>query len=505
MSMSNKDFFDILTPRELDEILPDDFDASLSKAALKRIEKKALRSAGLKAPKLRLTVILPAACIALAAGVGWLALSAISKNRIGVEYVGSSSAVSENSMTSGDESIVQTVKTKHSDREISFIDFTDGTTRSDKVKCTELSEFYTDFDKAEELMNSDTEPYYGNDDTLYYVDKGYAADNNNVTDDKSWNNYVIVCKQQDEILWTVKFPTLGKDRGDDELSIELVKETDAGAAVIGQVTHWNEVTESSLSHSSVHGFVTRIDKDGNKLWTHNFDHGFNDEYVLNVVDNGTSWTVISACDEYNICVTKLDLNGNELKFAISEPGFKILHADNAVKLDNGYLVQLSTDEGTRLVRLSDDGDIVDVFAYRESDGYDYTITDIVKSGDKIYLSSYYEIPYPENSVSSYAESANQLTSMLVESTAAVLLICDADSGQVTSCVWAPAVYSRRLEITDSGIIWDIEKISGVSFFPYADSFNTSIKCRVYRCTFDNNNELINCEDTGKYNMVYKVV
>lgn len=502
--MSNKDFFDILTPCELDEILPDDFDVSLGKAALKRIEKKALQSAGLKAPKLRLTVILPAACIALAAGVGWLALSAISKNRIGVEYVGSSSAVSDSSTTSADDSGAQAVETKHGDREISFIDFTDGTTRSDKVRCTELSEFNTDVDKAEELMSSDTEPYYGNDDTLYYVDMEYPADHSVVTDDKSWDNYVIVCKQQDEILWTVKFPTLGKDWGDDELYIELVKETDAGAAVIGQVTHWNEVTEDSLSHSSVHGFVSRIDKDGNKLWTHNFDHGFNDEYVLNVVDNGTSWTVISACDEDNICVTKLDLNGNELKFAISEPRFKILHADNAVKLDDGYLVQLSTDDGTRLVRLSDDGDIVDVFAYRESEEYDYTITDIVKSGDKIYLSAYYEITDVEDPARKYAESANQLTSVLREHTAAVLLICDADSGQVTSCVSVPAAYARKLEVSESGIIWDVENISGAAFFPYADSFNTSIKCRVYRCTFDKDSELLNCEDTGKYNMVYKL-
>ena len=184
---------------------------------------------------------------------------------------------------------------------------------------------------------------------------------------------ILACYRDSELLWTAEFP---------DLYVEGSVHTSAGTAVWGYNDTWS-------SEQPKYSCVARVDESGNILWQKQLEHGFEREYIAAVVDNGDgTWAVFSRGDFRHLCLSQYDMDGNELFNYDAEVGN--LGIWNVVCLGDGYLVQLgnTTDgETARLVKLSRDGGTLDTFIY-EGEDCDYTITDMIEFGGRVYLSAY---------------------------------------------------------------------------------------------------------------------
>ncbi len=507
MRYTLENFFDDLDTNELDDILPDNFEEPLPKRALNRIEKKALEKSGIKPRHTKLKIFLPAAaCLALTAGIGGYAIAADVK-----EYNSAVEFFEENGLSAEGLSRAE-VKAVY--RDITTNSFTNSKTAQvlrNSVKGTEILQKEPTPEELETLWNNNVSGgrFSSSDDAVNYViDYEYEPE----AEYYEWDKITVECQQNGNVLWKAEFPTLGKNWGDDELFVEKGVMTSNGTALYGLITHWREVTESSISNNIDYGFITRVDENGNKLWQRELHHGFEYERIQAVLDNGDgTWAVLSEGDFKYLCVTQFDIDGNELSFSKTMPDEENkIDIMNAIRFGDGYLVQfkpIDVLKGASIVKLGRDGTLLDKFVY-ESDDCDYCITDMAQFEGKVYLSAY---ALPKMSSKSYNEiwgilessgkdvseiTSEELTSLLRDNYTAVLLVCDTKTGIPETFYSAKGSLGGKLDVSDNTLRWNAESINGAGFSPYTDSFCFVFGGKVYRYSFDKTGALLGCEDTG---------
>ena len=307
----------------------------------------------------------------------------------------------------------------------------------------------------------------------------------------------LECYRDGELLWTAEIH---------DFLAEGSVFTANGTAVWGRNDTWS-------SEQPTCAWLARIDMSGGILWRQQMDHGFKHEYISHVLDNrdGT-WAVISRGDLRYLCLSQYDTDGNELSFHKTEVGN--LGIWNAARLGDGYLAQLGniTDgETDRLVKLDREGNLLDSFLY-EGEDCDYTITNMIEFGGRVYLSAYavpkqtdgggrHEIANIlaylfDNNI--WEISSEELTPMVRDNYTAVLLLCDPEGGTPEIFYSVKGSLGGRLTVNDTGELgWDVESVVSTFFSPATNSFTIGGTCQVFCYTFDNAGTLLRQEDTGE--------
>lgn len=308
---------------------------------------------------------------------------------------------------------------------------------------------------------------------------------------------ILECYREGEQIWTAEFP---------DFLVEGSTFTSAGTAVWGRNDTWS-------SEQPTYSWVARVDENGNILWQHQLDHGFRNEYVSQMLDNGDgTWAVISRGDFKYLCLSQYDIDGHELSFHQTEVGN--LGIWNAARLGDGYLVQLgNTTEGetARVAKLNRDGNLIDNFTYGGED-CDYYLTSMAEFGGRVYLSAY-AVPKQADEGGRH-EIANvldyifdndllgisneELTPLVRDNYTAVLLLCDPEGGQPETFYSVKGSLGGELTINDTGeLVWDVESVVDTFFSPATNSFIIGGTCQVFRYTFDDAGTLLHQEDTGE--------
>lgn len=314
---------------------------------------------------------------------------------------------------------------------------------------------------------------------------------------------VLECYRDGDPIWTVEFPGLCVEDG---------AHTSTGTAVWGHNDTWS-------SEQPVYSSVARVDESGNVLWQRQLDHGFEREYIAAVLDNGDgTWAVISRGDFRYLCLSQYDTDGTELSFCKTEVGNKGIW--NAVRLGEGYLIQLGhklDGETARLVKLDREGRLTDTFTY-EGEDCDYTITDMIEFGDRVYLSAY-AVPRQKDKGGRYevadilaylfdnnflAISSEELTPMVRDNYTAVLLLCDPEGGAPEAFYSVKGSLGGKLAVNDTGeLAWDVESIVDTFFSSATNSFTIGGTCQVFCYNFDSSGGLLSREDTGETTPYYR--
>lgn len=308
---------------------------------------------------------------------------------------------------------------------------------------------------------------------------------------------ILECYQDGNLLWTAEFP---------DFMVEESVFTSAGTAVWGCKDTWS-------SEQQTDSWVARVDAQGEILWQHRLEHGFKNEYVSKVLDNGDgTWAIISRGDSQYLCLSQYDTDGNELSFCKNQVGN--LGLWNAVRLGDGYLVQLGHKlygENARLAKLDHEGNLVDNFVYQGED-CDYYLTDMVEFGGRVYLSAYavpkqsdvggrHEIANILDAIFSKDDweiSSEELTPLVRENYTAVLLLCDPEGGVPQTFYSVKGSLGGALNVNDAGeLTWDVESVVNTYFSPMTNSFSIGGTCQVFRYSFDDAGTLLREADTGE--------
>lgn len=490
---------------ELDEIMPDNFDNNLSKKSLRCIEKTALQRAGIKNNRRRFNfkIFAPvAACLALVVSIGAMSVILPARKKMPAEWK------SDNVKTITETVSRNITLTRHS-----------GDNPAEVIR---LSVPGVEILREEPAPEDSAALWDGNQSSTgikYQWNYEYQFG----AEYSEWDKVIVECQRNGKTLWKTEFPTLGKNWGDDEFSVRDCIMTSAGTAVWGERTHWSVVIDDSKSHNLDYGWIARIDDKGNKLWQIELNHGFENEHIKAVLDNGDgTWAVISDGDFEYLCLSQFDINGNELSFQKTKVNG--INISNAARLGDGYLVQTNrvytaaeiNDEKdsnrgrTYLVKLDHNGNVTDSFAY-EGDDCDYYIIDMAEFEGKVYLSAY-AVPKQTDeggrheianildyvfSKENWVISSEELTPIVRENYTAVLLVCDPNGGEPKSFCSAKGSLGGALSVEDNQLKWNEESIVSTFFSPYTNSFSIGGKCKIYQYSFDKSGTLVGCENTGK--------
>ncbi|MBQ9468411.1 MAG: hypothetical protein IJU52_05335 [Clostridia bacterium] len=291
--------------------------------------------------------------------------------------------------------------------------------------------------------------------------------------------------------------------------------TPIGTAVCGSVGERDAQT-GAYTHRI---FAARIDGEGNILWQKAFEHGFQNEVAVEMLNDGDGvWALISEGDDH-LCFGRIDENGNELLFRTVEIGEKT-DVSGAARIGDGYLVRLrdsQNEEYARLIRLDRDGEAVDRITYESEDCF-YYLTDMIEFGGRIYLSAY-AVPKREDNVFGRSEialiikycweyqdrdpdnadwirpSGYELTPVVRDNYTAVLLRCDA-AGTPETFYEVAGSFGGKLRINEYGeLVWKVETVNDAVWLPGVDMIEGT--CAVFRYCFDASGALCACVDINE--------
>ena len=264
-------------------------------------------------------------------------------------------------------------------------------------------------------------------------------------------------------------------------------------------------------------WMAKIDENGNLLWTHKMDNGFEHEYIAEILENADgSYAVISRGDLKHFCLSQYASDGTRTLFNKTEIGNRGIW--NAAHFGDGYIVQLGSymeNEHARIVKVDREGNITDSFSYSSKDS-DYYITDMIEFDGKVYLSAYATPKLCEDertyggrteiarildyvfSLENWKISDEELTPMVRDNYMAILLVCDPISGIPKTFFSVKGSLGASLEINESGqLLWKVESITSTFFSPATSSFTIGGASYVYLYTFGEDGALVSREKTGE--------
>lgn len=308
---------------------------------------------------------------------------------------------------------------------------------------------------------------------------------------------VLECRQDGRVLWRAEFKGI---------YAQGYTHAEESTVVWGCSASWSPA-------ETVYGWIACVDGAGNVMWQRRLDHGFGEEDVASVLNNGDgTWAVISRGDFKSLCLSCYDADGNERSFHQTEVGN--LGIWNAARLGDGYIVQLGnqTSHDTALLyKMDREGRVTDSFSY-EAEDCAYRITDMTEFGGQIYLSAYavprqndaggrHEIANVLDYVSAKKDgaiSSEELTSRVRENYTAVLLLCDPEGGSPRTFYSVEGSLGGKLSVKRSGELeWAVESVTSTFYSPITSAYTIGGSCKVFRYTFDAAGALTGQADTGE--------
>jgi hypothetical protein len=232
-------------------------------------------------------------------------------------------------------------------------------------------------------------------------------------------------------------------------------------------------------------FIVALDNDGNIIWKETLDFGLEREYIQSVLPNEDGgYTVFASGDkigneiEYHSVFCTLSSDGKPISFSKKEDSY---FAYNVKKLGDGYIFPSNS-----VTILSGNGDPVKRFTYKNEKA-DYVFTDILELDGKLYLSAYTITMGAAADLRDYIYLVEdtRLNDRTRDCISAVLLRCDAESGEVLDYCSVKGALGGKLSADGyGGIRWDVENITTTYHSPATSAFSFGGNCLVYRYAFD---------------------
>lgn len=497
MKQNFSELFDRLDGAELDGVLAGMHEERLENGAARRIGTEALSGAGLttqrrkRAPRRWRVLGTLAACLALVLALGTYAYAA--ENRAYNEAVRffNENSLSIDGLTRGEIKAVY--------RDITTESFTHSKTAEvirNSISTARVDGYAIPQETPDAFTPDEVQAMW----MAYHLGQRqgvhYAVDYvDQVAEDGTWlglEECIVKKYDGEELLW--QFPITA-------YIVDKCYSVTDGVIVCGQ-------SDITAGWQNQYAWMTKLDDDGNKVWTRCLDNGFQDEYICAVVEEDGGYAVISRGDFKTVCLSRYTVDGQRTLLKKTELGN--YGVSSAARLGDGYLVQLSSyinNEHARIVKLDHDGNLIDDFSYSAEDAQ-YYITDMAEFGGKVYLSAYavpkladeesaggrYEIAAVlnelfENNV--WEISSEELTPMVRANYTALLLVCDPQGGEPETFYSAEGSLGGKLSVSERGeLLWDVESIASTFFSPATSSFTIGGTCQVYRYTFDGSGALV---------------
>ena len=305
----------------------------------------------------------------------------------------------------------------------------------------------------------------------------------------------------DSLVWSVRIT---------DFYVQKTVPVSDGVIAYGDNYRWS-------SGQTQYAWMAKIDAEGNLLWTHKLDNGFENEYIAEILENADgSYAVISRGDLKYFCLSQYASDGMRTLFNKTEIGNRGIW--NAARFGDGYIVQLGSymeNEYARIVKVDREGNITDSFSY-SSENSNYYIKDMIEFDGRVYLSAYATPKLGEDertyggrteiarildyvfSSDNWAISGEELTPIVRDNYTAILLVCDPTSGTPKTFFSVKGSLGASLEIRESGqLLWKVESITSTFFSPATSSFTIGGASYVYLYTFGEDGALVSREKTGE--------
>lgn len=262
-------------------------------------------------------------------------------------------------------------------------------------------------------------------------------------------------------------------------------------------------------------WVIKADKDGNVIWKHKHDNGFDYEHIDAAFENADgSYTVMSMAKHNGsryFCFSQYSANGENILFNKTRIYSEEQLISNAIQFNDGYIVKLKAYDksktGKKILRVDSEGNVSSSFALT-GDGVYYYVKDMIEYNGKLYLSvdacpgEKHELAWItdlliEKGTNSEEQTGEEILSLLRKNYTATLLICNMKGDLKTVCS-AKGFFAGELSISDSGkLLWTTQRILSAYYSPYASSFTFTGKCHIYRNTFNTFGNLTDQKETGE--------
>ncbi len=503
------ELFDHMDAAELDGMLEGMQNDRLDRVTARRIQKAAMEKAGLaqtKQPKRRWrTLIAAAACLALILGLGTYAYAAENKTYNEAVRFFSENSLSTEGLTRGEIKAVY--------RDITTESFTYAKTAEILLTTARVNGYAIPQDDPGEILTTEQvhelwRAYYQGltqKDVHYrieYVEKT-AEDGTYLGTDKS-----VVSKYDGQtLLWQADIK---------DYEAQRCCPVTGGVIVCGTKYSFGSWTNTSA-------WMTKLDEEGNELWTKLLDNGFKDEYICALREESDGgYAVVSRVNLNSVCLSRFTADGEQTLFKRNIVGN--YGVGEAALLGDGYLVTLFNNmenEHARIVKMDHDGNVTESFSYGSDDAY-YYITDVETFGGKAYLSAYavpalgegesdygmrYEIARVLDEIYKRLESGDEgawdisgeeLTPKVRANYTALLLVVDPRGGEPETFYSAEGSLGGKLSVNEQGqLTWDVESIDSTFFSPATSSFTIGGTCRVYRYTFGEGGALVSQTKTDE--------
>lgn len=307
--------------------------------------------------------------------------------------------------------------------------------------------------------------------------------------------------QADTVIWRVYLPFWQGD----------YCEVEDGVIAFGSATNYDSGTADTDS------WIAKVDHEGALLWIHQLENGFGKECAEGVFVNADgSYTLFSRGDYRYLCVSRYTPEGERILYKETDLG---VHSIGKMSIyGDGYLLQISSNqenEFARFIQVDQQGNVINGFSYKDEKN-NYVIMDMTEWGGKVYISAYATPKLGEGesyggrneiapildyvfNMAGWDVSDEELTPVVRDNYAAVLLVCDPDDGGRIQVFYSiPGSLGADFIVSDDGrLIWETESITTTFFSPATSSFTIGGVCNVYQYAFDAEGMLVGRGKTGK--------
>lgn len=294
-------------------------------------------------------------------------------------------------------------------------------------------------------------------------------------------------------------------------------------------------------------WISLLSHEGELLWSRPMEGWHRLDDLDAVLDNGDStWTLFGTTGynkEKQLLMRRLSADGTELNsccILLTDVGLDVVQSLGygitwAACYADGYLLHLrgymyGYESLSHILQVRNDGTVAQIVCH-DGDGQRYTWEDVCLTGDELWLSGYAVSldSYEEDLQSARTEishilraayrryigwevnlglfsvnlggksvTSEWLTPQLQANYTALLLRCDATTGEVLAAFTVPECLGGNLTRDRSGgILWDVHRFVDSAYSPATSSFTIAATMQVYRCGFDDQGSFRWVMDTGE--------